>query len=313
MSFITELANEIKKKKIVLNIPTDTERTLPKTILEDLEKLNVSKGVGNFLYFENGIPFQTFIEFYRFLVDEEVIRFKDNKMILTGMDVGRISLYHIEFPLLSNNFISFRTESIGLNMEDFSRRINLKKKDLTDLAIFTNERMGRLYIIKRQKENSIRTYKTLYYLDLDKEDIPIENLLKIQYSHKIEMDKKNFSKIFSVAKKDLSEIVDITIDENNPSISLKFGDNVIIIDDFYSYEGDDKTTVSFSVTYIYKIKKLLSIIDEEKPIRLELKHDHPLKLIIPIKLSEDLKGDFIYFLAPRWEETDLDDDDMDEF
>lgn len=327
MSYLAELIEEIKNKKIIFPERTDdTKAKIPKALYEDLLELDLpSKNIKNYLYFKDGYLFQTFIAFYSTIVSEVEISIKEGKLVFCDMDASRLSVSYIEFSSSKeyrdinekgdiDDYIKY--EKIPINIEDLSKRINIKKNDPTDLTVFTTGLNQYLYLIKKNK-NGIIAYKTLSYLDLEKEIIPISNLLEIDYDHKFRLGKEEFSRIFSLSNKDLTGVVDISAkDLNPPTIFLTFGDIIIGLDDFYSYEGEGESNASYSTEYIYKFKKILPLIDEGVPISLELKTDHPLKLEIPLKLSNKLKGKFIFYLAPRIEEADFDDeddDDMEEF
>ena len=79
------------------------------------------------------------------------------------------------------------------------------------------------------------------------------------------------------------------------------------IEDLIESEITESCTGAYSLTFLKAILKISSITEK---LEISLKTDHPLKMIF--NLLEG--GELNYFLAPRVEEAEFDnDDDMDEF
>jgi len=78
-------------------------------------------------------------------------------------------------------------------------------------------------------------------------------------------------------------------------------------EDLIESEISETCTGAYSLTFLKAILKIASIMEK---LEISLKTDHPLKMIF--NLLEG--GELNYFLAPRVEEAEFDeDDDMDEF
>ena len=77
-------------------------------------------------------------------------------------------------------------------------------------------------------------------------------------------------------------------------------------DDLIESALNDTNTGSYSLTFLKAILKIASITEK---LEMSLRTDHPLKMIFNILEG----GELSYFLAPRVEEMETDEDDMDEF
>ena len=166
--------------------------------------------------------------------------------------------------------------------------------------------------IKMQREgmSRVRTF-SLALLDIDIEEIPMDNLLKIEYPTKWVIDPEFLVEAIKDAEI-YSEILNLKAIEGqglNFSSTGQIGEMEYDLseDDLIDHDLSGSSSGAYSLTFLKAILKIASITEK---LEISLKTDHPLKMIF--NLLEG--GELSYFLAPRVEEAEFeDDDDMDEF
>jgi len=149
-------------------------------------------------------------------------------------------------------------------------------------------------------------------LDIDIEEIPMENLLAIEYPTIFAIDPTFLVEAIKDAEI-YSEILNVKAEEGQGLVFSSSGqigemEYELSQDDLLSSDISDTNSGAYSLTFLKAILKITSITEK---LEMSLKTDHPLKMIF--NLLEG--GELSYFLAPRVEEADFDDDDddMDEF
>jgi hypothetical protein len=148
-------------------------------------------------------------------------------------------------------------------------------------------------------------------LDIDTEEIPMDNLLKIEYPAKWVIDAEFLVEAIKDAEI-YSEILNIKANEKEGLLFSSTGqigemEYNLSLEDLINSEINETCSGAYSLTFLKAILKIASITEK---LEISLKTDHPLKMIF--NLLEG--GELSYFLAPRVEEAEFeDDDDMDEF
>jgi proliferating cell nuclear antigen len=263
------------------------------------------------LKLENSRILKGIIETLASIIDETEFRVTPKDFTISAMDPSRICL--LKLAIKKDDFDEFKCEKeskVGLNLDDLDKI--LKRSATNDsVEIDFNETDPKIKI-KMQREGTSRTRTfSLALLDIDIEEIPMDNLLKIEYPTKWVIDPEFLVEAIKDAEI-YSDILNIKAEENQ---GLVFNSSGQIGEMIYDLNEDDlmdstingTNSASYSLTFLKAILKIASITEK---LEISLKSDHPLKMIF--NLLEG--GELSYFLAPRVEEVEYEEDeDMDEF
>ncbi len=263
------------------------------------------------LKLENSRVLKGIVETLASIIDETEFRVTPKEFTISAMDPSRICL--LKLSIKKDDFDEYecsKESKVGLNLDDLDKI--LKRSAANDTVEINFDEAEQKIKIKMQREGVSRTRTfSLALLDIDIEEIPMDNLLKIEYPSKwvIETD------FLVEAIKDAeiySEILNINANEGK---GLKFSSSGQIGEMEYDLNEDDliesqlqgSSSGAYSLTFLKAILKIASITEK---LEISLKTDHPLKMNFDLLEG----GELSYFLAPRVEEEEFaDDDDMDEF
>ncbi|NHJ24105.1 MAG: proliferating cell nuclear antigen (pcna) [Candidatus Lokiarchaeota archaeon] len=263
------------------------------------------------LKLENSRILKGIVETLSSIIDETEFKISPKEFVISAMDPSRICL--LKLTIKKENFDEYEcdnTYKVGLNLDDLDKI--LKRTASNDHIELEFKEKEQKIKIKMQREgiSRARTF-SLALLDIDTEEIPMDNLLKIEYPAKWVID----SEFLVEAIKDAeiySEILNIKANENEGLLFSSTGqigemEYNLSIEDLINSEITETCSGAYSLTFLKAILKIASITEK---LEISLKTDHPLKMIF--NLLEG--GELSYFLAPRVEEAEFeDDDDMDEF
>lgn len=263
---------------------------------------------------EFGYGFYKLIESISKMVDEIEININIDKIHINFMDPSRIFLCDvvIEDSLISELVVN-QIGKYAVNVDDFAKVLKVNKSDQKSFTLKFDT--TKIYVDKI-KENGFKTTKTLMLIDLDMEEIPMDNLLKIEYPNAVKIQKEYLEDLF----KELgtySEIVEIGISKDgiNFKESGQVGEGLytieneylneldIPIDDFRTYHEEKG---AYSISYLALLKYLFAIMEKKQLVTMKIKTDHPIHISTEF---EELGISFNTFTAPRIEESDFDDDD----
>ena len=179
-------------------------------------------------------------------------------------------------------------------------------------------------------------HRTLHYLDEDILEVPLENLVKIEYPHSFSMEKYKFA----YTMKNLGiydDIVDITANEHsvifseegtngrgeipwdkNQLLKFSFDDKLVKRELESEYKENSKEKwrtllekkrclTSHSLTFLSWIDKLVLVLEKKDPIHISVRKDHPIR--ISIQFPQLGESSLLYFLAPKVTEEQFTDDD----
>ncbi len=263
------------------------------------------------LKLENSRILKGIIETLASIIDETEFRVTPKEFTISAMDPSRICL--LKLSVKKDNFDEYqcsKESKVGLNLDDLDKI--LKRCAANDSVEIDFNEADQKIKIKMQREGMTRTRTfSLALLDIDIEEIPMDNLLKIEYPSKwvIEPD------FLVEAIKDAeiySEILNMTSTEGQGLIFSSTGqigemEYNLSEDDLIETSLNGTSSGAYSLTFLKAILKIASITEK---LEISLKTDHPLKMIF--NLLEG--GELSYFLAPRVEEAEFEEDeDMDEF
>lgn len=263
------------------------------------------------LKLENSRILKVIVETLASIIDETEFKVTPKEFTITAMDPSRICLLKLVIDRKHfDNFECNKETKIGLNLEDLDKI--LKRSSANDIIdISFNEKEQKIKI-KMQRENMkhARTF-SLALLDIDAEDVPMDNLLKIEYDSKFSIEPS----LFIDAIKDAeiySEIMNMKTEEKqglffNSSGQIGEMEYELALDDLLENDLNDKSTGAYSLRFLKSIFKIAPVVET---LEIFLKTDHPLKITFNI-----IEGAMLtYFLAPRVEEAEFDDEeDVDDY
>ncbi len=250
---------------------------------------------------ENSKIMKTIIETLRSIIDETKIRVTPSEFIITAMDPSKICL--LQLTLSKEHFDEYNCNNgeceIGLNLDDLDKI--LKRSANRDILEFLFKEEDQKLRIKMKREEKERTRSfSLNLLDLALEEVPMDNLLKIEYNSTFSINPN----LLIEALKDAqiySEIINIKAKVDEGLIFESYGQigemiYELGIDDLAEADLEVETDGSYSIKFLKSILKIASITEK---LEIALKTDHPLKMTF--ELLEG--GEIQYFLAPRVDES----------
>ena len=253
---------------------------------------------------------KTIIETLSSIIDETKIRVTPNEFIITAMDPSKICL--LQLVLSKEHFDEYNCNNgkceIGLNLDDLDKI--LKRSTSSDMLEFLFKEQDQKLRIKMKREEKERTRSfSLNLLDVEIEEVPIDNLLKIEHNSTFNIDPH----LLLEALKDAqiySDILNIKakVDQLIFESYGQIGEMVyeLGIDDLIEANLEEECVGSYSITFLKSILKIASITEK---LEIALKTDHPLKMTFELLEGGELQ----YFLAPRVnQEDDLDTEEMEE-
>ena len=263
------------------------------------------------LKLENSRILKGIVETLASIIDETEFRVTPKEFTISAMDPSRICL--LKLTIKKDNFDDYKCSKdskVGLNLDDLDKI--LKRCAANDaVEIDFNEKDQKIKI-KMQREGTSRTRTfSLALLDIDIEEIPMENLLNIEYSSKWVIDPEFLVEAIKDAEI-YSEILNMKSIEDQGLVFSSTGqigemNYELELDELIETDIAGTSSGAYSLTFLKAILKISSITEK---LEISLKTDHPLKMMF--NLLEG--GELFYFLAPRVEEADFDEDeDMDEF
>ena len=263
---------------------------------------------------ENSKILRAIIETLSSIIDETMIVVTPEEFSIKAMDPSRICL--LKLVIKKEGFEDFECNKaceIGVNLDDFDKI--LKRSSSNDSITLEYQEDEQKIKIKMKRDNSTRTRSfSLALIDLDIEEVPMDNLLKIEYPAKWDMDIDDFNEALKDAEI-YSEILNIKATEGE---GLLFSSSGLIgemeynfgLEDLFEHDISEDNKGAYSLTFLKSILKIAAITENFK---ISLKTDHPIKIEFGLLEGGELK----YFLAPRVEdasfEGDDDEDDLDEF
>lgn len=246
------------------------------------------------------ILFKRSIKFLSNTLDEVELKCVEHDIIVEGMDPSRICLFRfkikdiLEKPLNTKLFI---------NVEDLEKILTTIKKDTLPIEIQKKKGISDNDLLTMKPNNEKFTLKLLG--DYDYEDIPIENLQKIEYDVKHPFSHEDLR---DIVKKGMlySEIIGMRFD----NMGMEFYSKGMLGDytrdeGMVKKQGESNYSLTFMKMMLVNSKQLF-----KEDLILHLKKDHPLRVEYKDSLIE-----YDNWLAPRVEEADDwdDDDDMEDF
>jgi len=275
-----------------------------------IEYSYIDKWNGESIHFENGYSLYKFFESISNIIGETTFLFNPSERLLRirDMDPSRICMLDVVFE--ENGIVSFNgdlfdsTKEVSLNLEDLAKILKVRKNDKKEFTFA----FGETALIIQKENKDINTIKTLEYLDLEKEEIPIENLNALKYDSKVVIS-KNLLDHFFYESGLYSDV--ITIEFEKTGIHFKENGSLGECDTFFDLlkledfrNSNEEST--YSLTFLSLLKHFLAIMNKNDTLTIKLKKDTPLKVKIEFR---DISCKVLFYIAPRCEEEDIDYED----
>lgn len=239
------------------------------------------------------------------IIDETDIQITPKEFKIEAMDPSRICLLQLIIAKVSFDEYECSKEcTITVNLDDLDKI--MKRSSINDnITLSFQEDTQKLKIkMVRDESTRARTF-SLALLDSDIEEIPMDNLLKIEYQSIWTMDTAFLIEAIKDAEI-YSEILNMITTKDQGLVFSSIGQ---IGEMEYELGEDDlidselgNSSGAYSLTFLKAILKIASITEK---LEISLKTDHPIKMIF--NLLEG--GELSYFLAPRVEEAEFEEDD----
>ena len=253
----------------------------------------------------NGKMMKGIIETLSAIIDETTIKVSPEEFRIEAMDPSRICL--LQLTIKKENFDEYKCDKeslVPLNLSDFDKI--LKRLSANESLELEGDEKDNKIKIKMQKEGTKRPRSfSLALLDIDQENVPFENLFKIEYPTRIEMK----TNVLNEAIKDAEIYSEILwINAKNDGLKLSASGQIgemeyqIDKDDLIAYKTEKEENGQYSLTFLKGIMRLSSITEN---FNISLKSDHPVKLVFKLENGAELD----YFLAPRVEEAETSDEE----
>jgi proliferating cell nuclear antigen len=262
------------------------------------------------LKLENSKVFKTMVSTLSSIVDETELMISPDQLQIKAMDPSRICLLKIEMQ--NEDFDEYECEQyvkVPVNLDDLEKI--MKRSTSNDSITLVHEAQdNKLKIVMEMEGTSRKRTFSLALLDLESEEIPLDNLLQINYPSLWTIDPDFFIEAIKDAEI-YSEILSIQAEEGR---GLRFKSSGQIgemeytlgIEDLIDITVTEDSNGNYSLVFLKSIMGLDSITEK---LEISLKTDHPLKMIFNLLEGAEVS----YFLAPRVEETTSNEDDMEEF
>lgn len=272
-------------------IPIKDEKETIKTFMFKIENSKIMKSI---------------IETISSIIDETKITITKSDFTIEAMDPSRICL--LRLTIKKEDFDEFECSnkvSICINLDDLDKIMKRCSNNDTLTFSYSSDTRKIKIQMKREDAKRARTF-SLSELDLDIEDVPLGNLIDIEYPTRFKMDPDLFIEAIKDAEI-YSEILNMKSDEEQGLIFSSLGqigemEYQIELEDLIEHAFQGVNSGAYSLTFLKNIMKISNITEV---FGVSLKTDHPLKM--EFNLLEG--GTLLYWLAPRVEDSNFEDDD----
>ena len=261
---------------------------------------------------ENSKILKGIIETLAAIFSEVEIKVNPKELTISAMHPSRICSLKVTMKKEEfNEFqISGGESKIGLNIEALDKV--LKRANNDHLITLSFEEKDQKLKIRMSKEGSMRSKTfSLSILDIDTEEIPMDNLLQIEYdsSWKMNMDllveavkdAEIYSEVMNIKAEEAKGLLFSSIGQIG-EMEYDMGEEELIEANLHGVSSGD-----YSLAFLKPIVKMNSITET---FEMSLKTAFPIKCILSILEG----GTLSYFLAPRVEDAEFDDvEDVEEF
>ena len=270
------------------------------------------------------------------IIDEVFFRITSKEIFIEFMDPSRICLTRISLSHPSYKY--YQNLEFVLNIQDFKGMLKCEAQDKSNATFQMGEKS--LFLTINSEKFGTPIHRTLHYLDEDTLEVPLENLVKIEYPHSFSIEKYKFA----YTMKNLGiydDIVDITANghsvifseegtngrgevpwDKDQLLKFSFDDELVKreLESEYNENSKEKLRTllekkrcltSHSLIFLSWIDKLVQVLEKKDPIHISIRKDHPIR--IATQFPQLGESSLLYFLAPKvTEEQYTEEDEVDE-
>ena len=264
------------------------------------------------LKFSNNRVFNVIIDTIAGIIEETRFKLSSDGLVIVAIDQSGICL--LKLVIGKDKFEEYKCDkdsNIWLNIDGLDKI--LKRSNSQDsIELSLKEKENKIKIKMERPGPSQKTLTrtfSLALLETEEEEISIDGLFEIEYNSTWEIEPAFLVEAIRDAEI-YSEILNIKATENEGLQFTSIGEigemeYNLDLEDLTIQKIEENCTGSYSLTFLKAILKLTSI--EDVKVDMSLKTDHPLKIIFDM----DEGGVLSFFLAPRVEDEDIDEDDYD--
>lgn len=262
-------------------------------------------------------PFLKLIKALETIISEARFTVNPQEILIEFMDASRICLTRI---ILSDSSYQFYAKSeLYLNIENFKNVLKCEANDKSSITLQFGEERLNLSINSEKFGSTIN--RTLSYIDLEIEDIPLDNLISIDYAFSFALEQHKFA--YTIKNLGIySDVIDISAGKQSVIFSeegeLGKGEFSWKKDQLLSFQFNEEETATEELSsahllfFLSWVDKITQVLGKKDSIQFSIKPDHPIRIenLFPQLGNSSL----LYFLAPRTpidiEEGENDDDLM---
>ncbi|MHA1728847.1 MAG: proliferating cell nuclear antigen (pcna) [Promethearchaeota archaeon] len=248
------------------------------------------------------------------IIEECKIIFDPNGITMNSIDAGRICL--VGFNLDKSDFDAYKCEKeyeLGLNFDDMVKILRRSSaEDAITLKYDPNKEDSKIKIIMKNALSKKRRQFSLQLINLGEEDLHPEALEEIEYTASALLPIAYLDEAIKDADI-FSETVLVSISEENGIVfkaegSIGESECILEKDDegIENFNAKEMGQGDFALEYLKNIVKISAIAEK---VELSLNPETPLKVKFNIMGSSQFK----YFLAPRVEEDEYEEEYNEDF
>jgi len=267
------------------------------------------------------------------IIDEDIFYIEKDRIYVRLMDPSRICLMEVKLKL--EGFKFYRRGEVAFDIENLAKILKCNVGDKATAELIFGQKCLSVKIISEKYKSIIE--RTLEAIHLEKEEIPFESLYKINYPCEFVLSKEKLEYLLRNLD---GETVRITISENrvsfaeeniysNGRIIWKKDDLNLLKCDFSDLERElnrqdipenlkgmvekiienKECSSVYSLLFIGYISSMAKVIQAKDTIKFNIRDENPLRAEIEFRDLGDTK--MAFFIAPRVEEVEFEDEDED--
>jgi len=316
--FLTEKERELQKKNFMTDLSKDLYMILEKKAFCVIR-------VPSFKIYN-------FMKAFSNIIDEDMFYIEKDRIYVRLMDPSRICLMEVELKMEGYKF--YRRGEVAFDIENLAKTLKCNIGDKATAELIFGEESLSVKIISEKYKSDIE--RTLVAINLEKEEIPLDSLYKINYPSQFELTREKFEYLLRNLDNDLVHI-SVSQDEVCFSENNQFGDGKVVWkkENLKGLEFDssvlkgelenkeipsDKKIITRmiedmqcsstnSLSHIKYISSMVKVIQAKDSIKFYVRNDNPLRAEIEFKNLGNTK--MVFFIAPRVEEVEFEDKDED--
>jgi hypothetical protein len=307
---------------------TSIKRKFHARVRENLELVVIKKGYAQITFDQH--PLYKFFEAFNNFVNEVEFSVSKDHIKIVISDPSRIAVIKVVFS--NDTYSFFREGTLGINIEDLKDLLKCNAKDESSITLLFTEGELEMKITSPKRKRAIT--RKQFAIDFALQEMPINTLNAIKYPFEFDLTKEDYLDLMSNSGR-YSEIVGIkttpdqvifseSSDKGSGELDYKKDDlprlnflkEMLLLDSELENEriADKEILLNkqcvgyYSLTFLKLIKEFCNVVATKDKIAFWLKSSHPLKVEIVFKKLSN--AHLVYYLAPRKDEVEDDDDDF---